>query len=379
MLADGTGDVGLILPAQLDAFEAGLAHHQMGTGFVDDLDLRTEANLAFIVHSFFGFGVWVFWFFLGRVYRALGLRTGLVGASGISFIEVSASSTEVVAHFYLAMRTEVNIRHRFINLLKIEGLLTFAAVYDKIVPFALEASTHWTHWLFKQVVVVSTAAVGTLTVLEDYSAIGALVGLAEAEAFASERLSTSRTGHILSPQFAGRAANAISDIEFVEMELGRMASRTDSKGKLFGAAGALEEIVTLEDGLSVRTQRFSSAETGDQFVCVIACDARYIAAHLIEVLILVEELKAIAVGTAEVIHAVSAARAANFLPEVGFVKKDGAFWLLAVRTDLERPKLVSARVIANVGGECLTHTLRGFRCLPALRTLHLHYINMHTP
>lgn len=163
------------------------------------------------------------------------------------------------------------------------------------------------------------------------------------------------------------------------MELRRMTSWTYCKGKLFGTTGALEKIVTLKDGLSVRTQRFPSAETGDQLICMIASDTRYIASHLVEILILVEKLKAISIGTSEVIHAVSTTRTAYFLPEVWFVKKDSALWFLAVGTDLQRPKLVSARVVADVGDECFANALRRFWCLAALRTLHLHIINMHTP
>lgn len=136
-----------------------------------------------------------------------------------------------------------------------------------------------------------------------------------------------------------------------------MTSRTDSKGELFRTAGAFEEIVALKDGLSLRTQRFSSAETGDKFICMIAGDAGYIATHLIEVFILVEEFETVAIWAAEVVHAMPAAGAAYFLPEVGFIEKDGAFWFFAVRTDLEGPKLVSAGVVANVRHECLAHTL----------------------
>lgn len=184
-------------------------------------------------------------------------------------------------------------------------MLALAAVDDEVVPLALEAFSHWTHRFVKQVVVESTAAVGTFAVFEDHSAVGALVRLAEAKALAFERLSASRTGYIPSPQFAGRAANAIPDIEFVKMELRCMTSRTYCKGKLFGTAGALEEIVPLKDGLSFRTQRFPSAETGDQFIRMVASDARYVASHLIKILILVEELKAISIGTSEVIHTMS--------------------------------------------------------------------------
>lgn len=277
------------------------------------------------------------------------------------------------------MRAKVNIAHRLINLLKIEGLLALATIDDKVVLLALEAFPYWTHGFIKQVVVESTTAVRTFAVFEDNSAVGALVGLAEAKAFAFERLPASRAGHVPSPQFAGRAANAISNIKFVEMELRCMTSRTYCKGELFSAASALEEIVPLKYGLSVRTQRFPSAQTSYQFICMIASDARYIASHLVEILILVEKLKAISIGTSEVIHAVSTTRTAYFLPEVWFVKKDSALWFLTVGTDLQRPKLVSAGVVADVGDECFANALRRFRCLAALRTLHLHIINMHTP
>lgn len=90
---------------------------------------------------------------------------------------------------------------------------------------------------------------------------------------------------------------------------------------------------------------------------MIASDARYIASHFIEILILVEELKAISIGTSEVIHTVAATRTAYFLPEVWLVKKDGALWLFAVGTDLECPKLISAGVVADVGDECLANAL----------------------
>lgn len=110
------------------------------------------------------------------------------------------------------MRTKVNIAHRLINMLKIEGLLALTTVDDKVVLLALEAFSHWTHWFIKQVVVESTASVRTFAVFEDHSAVGALIRLAEAKAFAFERLSASRAGHVSSPQFAGRAANTISNI-----------------------------------------------------------------------------------------------------------------------------------------------------------------------
>lgn len=84
-----------------------------------------------------------------------------------------------------------------------------------------------------------------------------------------------------------------------------MTSRTYCKGKLFGTTSALEEIVPLKDGLSFRTQRFPSTQTSDKFIRMVASDARYIASHLVEILILVEELKAISIGTSEVIHTMS--------------------------------------------------------------------------
>lgn len=65
----------------------------MGTGFVYDLNLGTEADLAFVVNCFLWFFVGLFWFFLGSVYGAYGLRTCLIGTNSIAFIEVPASPT----------------------------------------------------------------------------------------------------------------------------------------------------------------------------------------------------------------------------------------------------------------------------------------------
>jgi hypothetical protein len=169
-----------------------------------------------------------------------------------------------------------------------------------------------------------------------------MVRLAETEAITFEGFTTLGARHVLSPQFAVSASDAIAHIQPVYVELRSEAGRTVCEGKLLLAALAVEEGESLEDRISLRQYIFSAADAGDEFVGELAGNAGDIAPHMVEVFVFVEELKTVLVGTAEVVHAVIAINTVDFLSEVRLIQEDGLGGFLAMGTYLQRPKLISA-------------------------------------
>jgi hypothetical protein len=146
-----------------------------------------------------------------------------------------------------------------------------------------------------------------------------MIGIAEHEALAWKRLSALRAWHILPPQFTGPAANAISNIDLVNVIFEGIAPRTDSKSKLLFTAFTAKLIKAFEDSLMFIKNILPTTDTADELECVLASDAGYIGAHSVVALLLVKELQAILLGAAEVVHGTVAVCAGNDLPEVWLV------------------------------------------------------------
>ena len=147
----------------------------------------------------------------------------------------------------------------------------------------------------------------------------ALIRIAEHKLLPWQSLPALGARHILPPQLTVSTSDPIPHIYFIDMVLEGLAPRTDRKSKLLFTAFAAKFVMPFEDGLMLIEDVLPPADAADQLESEGAGDAGDIGSHAVVVLLLVEELQAVLLGTPEVVHGVVAVGACDDLPEVGLV------------------------------------------------------------
>lgn len=204
-----------------------------------------------------------------------------------------------------------------------ETHLTSFAVYYAVLFLAFVALSLWALLLLKEIVTNRAAAVGAFAVFEKDVAGLAVLRLIEAKGRTVEGATTFRAWDILPPCLTITAADAITNIQWIQMVLRLMAGRADRIDNNFFAALALKSTMSLIDDMFFGYFYLPTTWAGQGFILIFALLARIDFAHTIALFSLEEQPAAVIDWASEVVHLRVAVVACNLLPEVGLFVDDG--------------------------------------------------------